>query len=98
MLKMFARYASLVIIYIIITSRVTDNRCIKCKFITEWRPMDGKRTIGRAVKRWRDEIDTFSGTAAWNRHAQNREERKRHVEAFSNMWIDKRLIMMVMMT
>ena len=58
-------------------SRMTDSRWTKS--ITEWRPMDGKRTRGRPMKRWRDEIDTYWRTAAWNRHAQNRGEWKRQV-------------------
>ena len=43
-------------------SRMTDKRWTKS--ITEWKPMDGKRTRGRPMKRWRDEIDTYYQTAA----------------------------------
>ena len=61
------------------TSRMTDKRWTQSK--TEWRPMDDKRTRGRPMKRWRDEIVTYWQTAAWNRHAQNRQKWKRHVVA-----------------
>ena len=57
-----------------------------------------KRTRGRPMKRWRDELDTNWRAAARNGRSQNRAKLKHHVQPSSNMWIDKRLIMMTKIT
>ena len=54
-------------------SRMTDNRWTAR--LTDWRPMDGKRSRGRPLKRWRDELDHYWNSVTWKRKAGDRQLR-----------------------
>ena len=65
-------------------SRIQDNRWTKR--LTEWQPRIGKRRRGRQVRRWKDELTTYMGTASWNRSAADRKKWKLLQEGFIQQW------------
>ncbi len=68
-------------------SRLKDNRWTST--ITEWTPRNVKRSQGKPRKRWRDDIDKYMGTVNWRQSAQNRQDWRRHAEAYILQWIEK---------
>ena len=42
----------------------------------------------QTYKRWRDEIDKYSGTPAWTEHTRDRKYWEKHAEAFILQWND----------
>ena len=63
---------------------LNDNRWTKR--ITDWQPRYGKRSRGRQVKRWRDDIVQMKGIT-WGRDAGQRDDWRRDAEAYILQWI-----------
>ena len=61
-------------------ARLKDNRCTNR--LTEWQRRMGRRRRGRQKRRWRDDLTSYMGTAAWTRTARDRREWKFHEEGF----------------
>ncbi|PZC78294.1 hypothetical protein B5X24_HaOG202299 [Helicoverpa armigera] len=51
------------------------------RLVTEWCPLDGRRSRGRPTKRWEDDLKGVAGPT-WSRTAKNRTEWKTLEEAF----------------
>ena len=58
-------------------ARFQDNRWTYR--LTEWQPREGKRKRGRQKRRWRDDLTTYMGTAAWTRTARDRQKWKSYL-------------------
>lgn len=56
--------------------------------ITNWRPRQGKRSVGRPPKRWSDDIRAVTGRQ-WIRTARNRQEWKEKGEDYIQYWSEK---------
>ena len=57
---------------------ITDRH----RAITTWKPYDGKRSRGRAARRWKDKLDDYWEDTIWQRIAQDRQIWKQHAEVF----------------
>ena len=57
------------------------------KRITDWQPRYGKRSRGRQVKRWRDDIVQMKGIT-WGRDAGQRDDWRRDAEGYILQWMD----------
>ena len=66
-------------------ARLNDNRWTKR--ITDWQPRYGKRSRGRQVKRWRDDIVQMKGIT-WGRDAGQRDDWRRDAEGYILQWMD----------
>ena len=66
-------------------ARPNDNRWTKR--ITDWQPRYGKRSRGRQVKRWRDDIVQMKGIT-WGRDAGQRDDWRRDAEGYILQWMD----------
>ena len=66
-------------------ARLNDNRWTKR--ITVWQPKYGKRSRGRQVKRWRDDIVQMKGIT-WGRDAGQRDDWRRDAEGYILQWMD----------
>ena len=66
-------------------ARLNDNRWTKR--ITDWQPRYGKRSRGRQVKRWRDDIVQMKGIT-WGRDAGQRDDWRRDAEGYTLQWMD----------
>ena len=66
-------------------ARLNDNRWTKR--ITDWQPRYGKRSRGRQVKRWRDDIVQMKGIT-WGRDAGQRDDWRRDAEGYILQWVD----------
>ena len=66
-------------------ARLNDNRWTKR--ITDWQPRYGKRSRGRQMKRWRDDIVQMKGIT-WGRDARQRDDWRRDAEGYIRQWMD----------
>ena len=66
-------------------ARLNDNRWTKR--ITDWQPRYRKRSRGRQVKRWRDDIVQMKGIT-WGRDAGQRDDWRRDAEGYILQWMD----------
>ena len=66
-------------------ARLNDNRWTKR--ITDWQPRYGKRSRGRQMKRWRDDIVQMKGIT-WGRDAGQRDDWRRDAEGYILQWMD----------
>ena len=66
-------------------ARLNDNRWTKR--ITDWQPRYGKRSRGRQVKRWRDDIVQMKGIT-WGRDAGQWDDWRRGAEGYILQWMD----------
>ena len=57
------------------------------KRITDWQPRYGKRSRGRQVKRWRDDIVQMKGIT-WGRDAGQQDDWRRDAEGYILQWMD----------
>ena len=69
-------------------ARYQDNRWTLR--VTEWQPRHGKRSRGRQVRRWRDDIVKIKG-ATWSRDAKDRDGWKADAEGYFLQWRDTAL-------
>ena len=67
-------------------ARFQDNRWTQR--ITEWQPRNGKRSRGRQIQRWRDDIVQWKGTT-WGRDARQRERWQDSAEGYILQWMNK---------
>ena len=56
------------------------------KAVTEWRPSNGKRSVGRPAARWADDIVAIAGVT-WMRLAQDRGAWHKQREAYTQQWV-----------
>ena len=66
-------------------ARLNDNRWTKR--ITDWQPRYGKRSRGRQLKRWRDDIVQMKGIT-WGRDAGQRDDWRRDADGYILQWMD----------
>ena len=67
-------------------ARLNYNRWTKR--ITDWQPRYGKRSRGRQVKRWRDDIVQMKGMTL-GRDAGQRDDWRRDAEGYILQWMDR---------
>ena len=68
-------------------SRHGDDRA--SKVVTEWRPRTEKRSVGRPVARWANDIVAIAGIP-WMRQAQN-VERHKQIAIYTQQWMKTQL-------
>ena len=70
-------------------ARMRDNRwTIRA---TEWRPRNGRRSAGRPVTRWRDDMGEYwkkEGQVLWTQYAHDRDFWRLRLEGYARHWAE----------